>query len=712
MPPRPSDVAASESRGTRTAVVGLVAMGLLPIAGHFASATTAWGLHLTPYVASGAWLISAALWILLLLPPLSRPLDALVFERWGRTLLQGEPRVAWPLLAGLLAVLGVAFWILSCATHLLGDGVLLGEGVSDNVPFHITDGMDYLLHRLAWQAFTRAGIQGEGYSIYVWGSYLAGLLGVLSIVLLLRRTGLPAAARTLLVLLWLLSPGSLLFCGYVESYSFLAVALAGLAWSGAMAARGEASPWLPGVFFGAALALHSLAILALPGLLWLAFRPRPQRARQWHVGLCVPAVVLPSLAVLIHMALGYDMDWFRSDFLANPDRRSLLLPLIGDHGLLSLAHWKDLANWIVLAVPVPAWLLISRWRDLLRRFREPDIAFLCVHGLAIAVAFVLFDRKIGAARDWDVFVPHAAGLLWLAVRLWEPELERTAHAGAWPNLRFATAWVAILLAWPWFVVNADRDASLRRFIEVRMGFAPYPRAYASQDVAKYFRDAGDQARALTFYEDAVRVFPQSPRFHAQLAEAYVASGREDAAARQRDEALRLEPHFYDEKARRAVIRRDYRTAIDLYRSIVRRSPDAHWAWGGLGFAAFKAAQFEEAREAFRRARLLADVAEYDYYAGVVAASQGRWDEAIEHFRESLRGEQGRYYLGLAVALEGREAVRHLRARPVDIARLHEAEWLAARAAQLSPSSRRIAAYRTHIAQVIAGREPPTTTPPR
>lgn len=694
------------------ALIGLVALGLLPVIGHFASPTAAWGFHLTRYLASGAWFASLVGWGLLFLPPLRRCTETLVFERFGEALLGDGKRRVLPLLVGLLVAVGGLFWSLSTATHLLGDGILLGEGASGGAAFHATDGMDYLLHRLAWQLLARAGVQGAAFGVYVWGSYLAGLLGVLTAVLLLRRAGLSVAARTLILLLWLLSPASLLFCGYVESYGFLAVALLGFLWSGAMLSRGEASPWLPGVFFGAALLLHSMALLALPGFLWLLLRRGPEPHRRGRLGLWIPALLLPALAMLAHAALGYDAGRLTSDLLANPDRRSILVPLWGDHGLLSVAHWRDMANWVVLVIPVPAWLVLSRWNELRRRLREPDIAFLCVHGLGVAVAFVLLDRKIGAARDWDLFAPHVAGVVWLAVRLREPDLATECRGQGWPSLRFAAAWVALLLAWPWFAVNADRDASIDRFIDVRAGFAPYARAYASQDVAKHFRDAGDWKRAVSFYEDAVRAFPRGARFHALLAEGYLAQGREVEARGQRDEVLALAPGFYDEKARRAVLRRDHRTALELYRSIVQRAPDAHAAWGGLGFAAFRSGQLEEALAAFSRASALADVAEYDYYAGVVSASLGRWDEAVARFRRSLRDGQGRSYLGLAVALEGREAENRRLGRPIDRARLLEAEELAVRAASSSPGSRRITVYREHITRVVAGREPPTADPPR
>ena len=196
---------------TRVAMVGLVVMGLLPLAGWFVSPVTGWGFHLTRYLAPGAWVASLIGWGLLFLPPIRRCTEALAFESFGEALLGSGRRRALPRLVGLLVVAGGSFWSLSTATHLLGDGILLGEGASGGAAFHATDGMDYLLHRLAWQLLARAGVQGTAFGVYVWGSYLAGLLGVLTAVLLLRRAGLSVTARTLILLLWFLSPASLLF---------------------------------------------------------------------------------------------------------------------------------------------------------------------------------------------------------------------------------------------------------------------------------------------------------------------------------------------------------------------------------------------------------------------------------------------------------------------------------------------------------------------
>jgi tetratricopeptide (TPR) repeat protein len=700
----------------RAGVIGLILLGMLPVLGRFASPTLAWGIHLTGYLPPGAWIVSIAGWALLFVPSWRRLVEHLLYDRLGGALFGRPVKRAWLPALGIVVVAGTAFWLLSTPTHLLGDGVLVGEMVGKGARFRALDGMDYLLHRLAREAIAPAGDVEAAYRLYAWGSRIAGLLGVLVAIFLLRRSRLSVPARVLLLLIWILSAATLLYCGYVESYGFLSVAILGFVWSGAMAQRGEVPPWVPGVCFGLALFFHATALLALPALAWLAVRPGPAKNSRgrWALSLLLPATLLPLTAVLAHVAHGFDRTWLQREFLDSSNQRSLLVALRGDHSLLSAVHWKDMANWVLLVVPVPAWLILSRGRALRRRAREPEWSFLLVQAACFGIAFVLLDRKLGAARDWDLFAPHVAGLGWLAVRLWEPECVARDRGGPWPGLRFAAPWVALLAAWPWFAVNASTAAALQRFTEIRADFAPYARAYATQDLAKYHRDRGDPERSVLLYEECIRTFPHNARFRALLGTNYITLGRIDEAQQQFDEALRIDPGYwvvFDMRAKLALQRRDYATALDLYRRQTRLNPDKPEVWAGLGYAAVRTRNLEEARSAFLRAGTLVDDPQYDYYAGIACASLGRWDEAVSRFQRSVRdGRQGLYYYGLAMTLEGREAAHLAAGRAVDPTRLREAARAAERALQLAPQNPRIVQYRDHIARVLAGQEPPAIVP--
>jgi tetratricopeptide (TPR) repeat protein len=324
------------------------------------------------------------------------------------------------------------------------------------------------------------------------------------------------------------------------------------------------------------------------------------------------------------------------------------------------------------------------------------------------------DRKLGAARDWDLFAPHAVGLGWLAVRLWEPQLVRRSVPGPWPALRFAAPWVALLIAWPWFAVNASRPAALKRFAEVITDFAPYQRGYAAQDIAKYHRDRGDHELAARWGEESVRIFPRSMRFHALLGADYVALGRLEEAGREFDEALRIQPTdraVFDMRAKLALRRGEFATARSLYERQSRLAPGDPEVWWGIGYAALQQRDFPAAREALLRACSLRSDPQYDYLAGIACASLERWDEAAERFRLAMRDDpQGRGALSLAMVLEAREAARLAAGGGADSASLRAAAQAAERAASLAVGDPQVVAYRDHVVRVAAGLEPPTPMP--
>jgi tetratricopeptide (TPR) repeat protein len=165
------------------------------------------------------------------------------------------------------------------------------------------------------------------------------------------------------------------------------------------------------------------------------------------------------------------------------------------------------------------------------------------------------------------------------------------------------------------------------------------------------------------------------------------------------------------RAKLAFQREDYATALDLYRRQTRLDPGDPEVWAGLGYAAVRLGNNEEARDAFLHAGALVGDPQYDYYAGIACASLGRWDEAVGLFRRAARGgSQGLYHYGLAMTLEAREAVQRAAGRVADPASLQAAAQAAARAVQLAPQDPRIARYRDHIARVAAGQEPPAVVP--
>ncbi len=688
---------------------GLLVLGLLPVLGRFLPPTLAWGFHHAAYLP--AWMTAVLLfgWLLLFVRPFRRTIEHALYDRLAPGLFGRSIVPAFLCAAGAT----VLFVLARTPTHFLGDGVLVGELAGLGSRFRAHDLMDYQLHRLLVKAMGIVGDTAASFRLYAWGSWIAGLLAVLIALLLLRRSRLPATTKLFAFILWLVAAPSLLYCGYVESYGYLSVAMLGFLYSGALAQRGECPPWIPGVFYGLALFFHTTAVFAGPALLWLAWRPGPARAAKgrWRMELLAPAILLPLIAIGIHLALGYDATWFRRDFIESKNQRHLFVRLTGDHGLLTPVSIKDLANWLLLVVPVTGWLLITKAKAIRARLREPDFSFLLVQSGCFALAFLLIDRKLGAARDWDLLTPQVAGFSWMAARLWETDVREGGGTGELPSVRIAAPWAALLLVVPWFFVNASREASLTRFDEMRGDFPRFARGYAAEELAKYHRDNSDMDRALRYYRESVGISPRNARTRVLLGSVYYMQERIPEAQAQYDTALTIDPKMWmalDMKAKIAVKQNDFASALSLYRRLAPLRGDDPDVWAGYGYTALRQQEYPESRAAFVRALQLRFDPKVLHFAGLACAYAGSWDEAVELLRRSTQtvGEDPTTLAITAAVLEARYAEKLARGESPPRSDLEAARDCVARAVKAAPKEAQLAQQLRHLDRVLAGEEKP------
>jgi tetratricopeptide (TPR) repeat protein len=280
-----------------------------------------------------------------------------------------------------------------------------------------------------------------------------------------------------------------------------------------------------------------------------------------------------------------------------------------------------------------------------------------------------------------------------------------------PSVRFAAVWTALLLAAPWFAVNAGKESSLARFDEMRRDFARHPRAYAAEELAKYFRDHGETVRSLGYYEESVRTFPNNARTRTLLGTSYMFLGRNAEGQAQYDSALAIDPKSWmalDMKAKFALRGNDYASALEIFRKLAPLRPRDVLMWTGYGAAALSQKAYPEAYDAFARANALRPDPVNFYYMGIAAAHLGRWDTAIESLQRATRTapKDAKSFHALGAAHEGRYAER-LRADPgkADRGDLEAAVHLARQARSLDPQDARIESYLKHAEAVLAGTEP-------
>ena len=643
----------------------------------------AWGFNHFAYLPGwvfGVWLAAALLLGTLLLPAVQRavcdrlagPLPRFLFEsRW----------VPW----ALTAIAGGLFFLLRERSFFMGDGYLVGELVEQGVPFRAFDNLDYLLHFQAYQQFGQGGLRFSSFDLYRGSAIFAGMLAVATWVRLAGRLSWSPWRKVAVVGLLFFAGPAALFFGYVESYSFLFLFMTAFLLCGLLVLDGRAPLWLAATFFGLGLAFHLTALFTAPALLVLAWRApgRSPPARRVLEAFGPPTLLL-LVALLLHIAEGYNVSWFRHEFLEGKNAQSIWIPLGQGRGLFTVYHWKDLCNLALITAPVCLLVVLTAWRRLRSCWREPRYLFLLAQIASLAFLSVAVDRKLGGARDWDLLAAHSAGLIVLAATL----LPGGTTDGARPvRVRLdrphpvvpLALGVSLLVGMPWVVLLHWEDRSISRFVDIVADFPDFPRGYAYEEVGKYYRKTGDLDRAQPLYEKAVATNPSHARIRILLGMIYFARENYDAATEQYLVASRLDPKSYlpvEMLGQVAMKRERFEEAWGWFQKLVDLRPRTATAWEQYAFAAMKSRRWEQAISGFAKAAELDPAGgRYGQEIGSALAHLGRFEEAADAFRAILSRPdpplETRSALAVVRVQMAQQAVD--RGQPVSAAWLDEAE---------------------------------------
>ncbi|MBD3337093.1 MAG: tetratricopeptide repeat protein [Candidatus Eisenbacteria bacterium] len=625
------------------------ALIILQWAAAFVPGHLLWGFyHLdsVPLAGRTVWALAGLLGIWAAQRPRWLEPSARLVAAAGRTLW----RRAWAL-AAVIAVCGAAFWLLRNRTHFLGDGYLIGELVERGVLFRTYDLLDFTLHALLWNWMQGLAEMGA-FQLYAVVSVFLGIAYILAAHWTSERLVDDPSGRLLLLALLVMAGPLEMFFGYVESYGFQAILILLYLGHAILYLRGRNALWRPALFFGLALAFHTTTIFLLPTLIYLAWR-RPDgggRGRRWAVAFGTPLVLFVA-AVAFEILAGYRWLNFEFDVLESEHTQSVFVPLSGDHGFFSFYHWKDLFNQIFLLAPVPLLLVLA---TLLRRPRRlwdaPERRCLTVGVAVLVVLFASIDRKLGGARDWDLFAAHIPVLTFLGFLAYRAraDAQHEAPAGKAPVLILT----AFFLAAPWFWVHASAERSIQRFRAVVADFAPFPRAYAHEELAKYFRKRDRHEEAVREYERCVEAYPGNPRFRVLLGGVLAMVGDVERAIHEIEAALEKNPEYaagwrmlisiYQQSGR-------VEETLPFYVRLAELQPQDSDLWYNLGIVARLNQRPDLATAALEQSLALADRPQARIELAVSHGLAQRWSEAEELLRPLLddpqSGDRARLALG-------------------------------------------------------------------
>jgi len=350
-------------------------------------------------------------------------------------------------------------------------------------------------------------------------SSLAGALLVLALIRFIRaRQQLDAPLFWLMIL----SSGAwLAFFGYVENYAWVSLLLPLFLMSGVRAIEPpRALPIWPIVLFVMACAMHFMAIILLPALIYLLwtlhFEPRDKAEH----ALAAPDQRGKRVAAYFVIAglVGYlYVKGWRGWVSVIP-----LLPSMVEDGyaLLSLKHGADLVNllWWAAGVALLSVLLSKRASGTLRERNQENFLLLAAGSGAI-FAFV-FSPNLGMARDWDI----VSAALWPLIFWGAWRVASLAHESELlPKLRASLLALIMLLLVPAVLVQAFEPTAIERF-RALLTMDRSRSSYGWENLALYYQRTGELEKRVEAWQNAVDV-ERNPRYLFNLAEALKLSNR-------------------------------------------------------------------------------------------------------------------------------------------------------------------------------------------
>ncbi|MFH1144499.1 MAG: tetratricopeptide repeat protein, partial [Candidatus Eisenbacteria bacterium] len=329
-----------------------------------------------------------------------------------------------------------------------------------------------------------------------------------------------------------------------------------------------------------------------------------------HVALPVAGGLI--LAASLLLAGGYSARWFQLDFLTGRESHPFLVP---GRELLDPRHWKDILNLLMLLVPVPlamtAGLLAGWWRGRAGNPRDGRAIAILLGGCGwLVLLMVVLHQRLGIVRDWDLFAAPAGIFALTAILLWQSRMPgergsaQPAAAGRAGESALVLAAAALLISAPWFWLNAGEARSLARFRDVIEDLPRFPRAYAHEEIGKYFRKAGNLTEARREYEVCVSIHPTNPRFHALLGSMLYNQGDADAALPVFQRVFELDSTYttgLEMLARIHIERGQHAQALEYARRLAGKRGERAAAAVHHGIAAANLQLYPEAAQAYERA---------------------------------------------------------------------------------------------------------------
>jgi hypothetical protein len=345
-----------------------------------------WGLDSPKAFPLALRIVVLLFFIPLLIPKVNQIISGALLnlaQRWSKVWLVFIYVVLCILLLGL-------FIIFRSKNLFLGDGFNIQAYIQTGQLSSPTEPLDYLTHLIVFKLI--GGGESGAYRAYVICSFGCGILFFWGLYYYFEN-------KAQLILSLAIMSGITavqLFFGYVESYSFRFVLMFFCSLSAIIDYQSNRIRLRTILLLIASLAFHLSSGVLIPAIIYLVIRKYSSARRAIIFILAALGALLIGIAYLV--------------LFSSVPLEGIMVPFYSTQSnaywLLSSQHLYDLVNLILLNLPLL--LLVVFISSLRRIFFKPF--FLLLIGPAL-IFILLVDPKLGAFRDWDLFLIASAPLL-------------------------------------------------------------------------------------------------------------------------------------------------------------------------------------------------------------------------------------------------------------------------------------------------------------
>ncbi len=322
--------------------------------------------------------------------------------RLGQTGKPGGGGRYWYASAGLVVLLGLAFYVFRTQTHFLGDGnLVLTILTSPARDVNFNELGECLIHNWLYDSLSGAAADRALFS-YQSISIAAGLLMLIATVLSASRL-FQAASDRLLFVLGVASGGFMqLYFGYVENYAVFSLAVGLFVYVALLIVRGKLHRlWIvPALMFAGFL--HIVSATQVPAAIYVLLHNSQIGDKLAKASLRVKIALAAVVAIPLLIAFAYFYQsnlFFKTAFVPLVHNRYT----IEDYVLFSFKHLADMVNLLFIHFPATLMVVVILASMPIRRlwayteYRLFALLLVCVWGGAF-----IFETKIGMPRDWDL----------------------------------------------------------------------------------------------------------------------------------------------------------------------------------------------------------------------------------------------------------------------------------------------------------------------